>query len=355
MSIFLLPAEPLEPDRRRRKEQNRQRESATNNAGYNFVVDWDDIKRTNDAIIRRLDKGKKLSARLRRQFVGRLVHQVRTTVPGATRIVFKSVMVDIKTKYPISFRHELAKGKVGKRSITRKCMEKFDNDKRPPRRTKLESEAPTLKAANGCIKWRTALPDGQTSESQEQICEELKEYFQNTRPKRYDWDYIEAQMKLTYSSQRKDLNKQAEALERLRLAALKKRRKGNQNQNPEENLDNPDVLTAQIADTWPFLFQARGMRMHFTELTGVNFGTCIENLVSSNQLDLLIEFWKESLLKSKPAKKILKKLKSKLKSEDLSEENKLALKIFCLIRLLIIYFKEDVNELLLCVEVRTSI
>lgn len=335
---------------------HRHRENATNQDDWHFVLDWDDIKRTNEKIVNRLMNGKKLTARLRREFVARVVHQVRTTTPGATRAIFVSVMKDIKLKYPRSFRHELADGKVGRKSITKKLMDKYDNDKRPPRRTSLETEAPVLKSAYGCIKWRAPLPDGQTCESQEQIRQELQQYFYNTRPTRYDWDLIEAQMKVTFSTQRKELNVQAETIERLRKAAIKKRRLNKENQNPreEEEEDNPEeMLTASIADKWPFLFQARGMRMHFSELTGLDFAACIEKLVSSHTLDQLLEFCKDSLKDIKAAKKIAKKLRSNLKNNVLSEENKLSLKIFCLIRMIVIFFKEDESELLIRIEVRT--
>ena len=72
-------------------------------------------------------------------------------------------MMDMKRKYKKSFRHELAKGIIGKNSLVASMQAKFDNDKRAgKRRAQMEVEAPNIKAAYGCVRWRvTTLPDGE--------------------------------------------------------------------------------------------------------------------------------------------------------------------------------------------------
>lgn len=319
---------------------------------WEFNVDWQDIKNGSDTIMARLEKGKKLKKQQRIIFVQRIVSQVRNKAPAATRRIFVQVMNDIKRKYRASFEHELANGKIGKRSITKKMMDKFDNDKRPPRRTRLEQQAPISKAAYGCIMWRAPLPEDQTPASQEEIRADLKEYFTTTRPAMYDWNMIGAKLLLTYSTQRRDINRQAEALEKLRKAELKRKRmRQHIPQTEEELVDDPAVETANLADMWPFLFQARGMRIHFKELTGVDFPACIEKFITSNQMEHLLDFCECQLKQNnEDARKLIKKMKKTVKREE-SEETKQSLKFTCLILLLLIFFKENSEEVMRCVEV----
>lgn len=105
-----------------------------------------------------------MKANVRKKMVERIVTQVRNKVPHCERKSFIQVMKDMKLKYKKTFRHELAKGVIGKHSLLASMQAKFDNDKRAiKRRSQMEIEAPgNFKAAYGCVRWRvTTLPDSE--------------------------------------------------------------------------------------------------------------------------------------------------------------------------------------------------
>lgn len=140
----------------------RTRNGTSEPLDWDFTLDWQDIYNIDPKIRRNLEKGKKLIKRSKRQMIERVVAQVRNRVPHCERKTFVQVMKEMKLKYPRSFRHELAQGIIGKNSLVASMQAKFDNDKRGPRRSQMEIEAPNLKAAYGCIRWRvTVLPEGE--------------------------------------------------------------------------------------------------------------------------------------------------------------------------------------------------
>lgn len=332
---------------------SRENRNRTGNLTWDFEVDWTDIKNGDKEIIRKLKHGRKLKMKHRKLFVARVVDQVRQRVPAAERNVFIQVMTDVKKKYPTSFRHELAGGKVGKTSITFKMMTKFDNDKRPDRKTRVEKEAPTLKAAYGCVQWRAPLPAGQTVGSQEEVRKALHKYFHETRPTAWDWTDIQSKMLLTYSSQRKDLNSQAEAIERVRKATLKAKRTGRVGEE-EAAVDDPLAPTVRIVDRWPFLFQARGIRVHFTQLTKVEFSAAIQKFLAENHLKQLLDFLSDLLARNEEAKRTVKKMKKRVKRAEETEESKTSLQFSVLLLLLCLHWKENLDHILTCVEVSST-
>ncbi|KAJ1528943.1 hypothetical protein ONE63_007311 [Megalurothrips usitatus] len=285
---------------------------------------------------------------MRKVLVQRVVNQVREKVPHARRRIFVQIVADVKAKYPGTFKHELANGKVGKRSLTKKMMDTFDNKKRTPHTTRVECEAPTLKAAYGCVQWRVSLPSNQTVESQEEIRSSLADYFSTRRVSAWDWNHIQENMKLTYASQRKDINKQAELIEKLRKEQLKRKRTGRV-EGEEMEVDDVTVTTAHLADLWPFLFQPLGMKAHFNILTKTDIDENVQLFIDKT-LDSLHEFCKKIVVpKEKKARKLNKKLAKKIPEGDKDKVNEW--KLSAVLLMLTTYFKEDWSELILMTEV----
>ncbi|XP_034255334.1 uncharacterized protein LOC117653638 [Thrips palmi] len=259
---------------------------------HNFVIDWRDIYNIDDKIKTRLQRGKKIRKKQRKSLVSRIVTQVRNRVPHATRQTFVDVMEDMKAKYEGSFKHELANGAVGKTSITASMQSKFDNDRRPPPRTKTETEAPNIKAAYGCRKWRVSrLPDGETPDTQEEKRMELVRIFTTERPRAWNWENINNLIDDTYATQRMEINRQAELIEKDKKARAKAKRLGKEYESVV-NGDDPAYTTASLRDRWPFLFTANGMKHHFDFLTSNHMDAQIANFVEE-KLDDMLEFLME--------------------------------------------------------------
>lgn len=276
-----------------------------------FKIDWEDLYKIDANIKVRLRSGKKLRTKQKKEVVKRIVNQVRAKAPHAKRDIFKTIVKRMKTKYTLSFHSELAGGKMARGSLCRSMQIKFDNDKRPEtRKTRVEREAPGIKPAYGCKKWRLAsLPQGENQESLNQIQEELVHYFEITRVPAWDWEYIDDRMEKTYGLLREDINKQAEQLLEMARKAQKESRKKNKdktNRAEEEEIDDINLLTTeQIRDKWPFLFQPRCMIQHFNRLTETKLEEETENFLKKD-IENIIQFL-VSTNKGKP-KKIKKKM-----------------------------------------------
>ncbi|XP_052127563.1 uncharacterized protein LOC127750308 [Frankliniella occidentalis] len=243
-----------------------------NHREWDFDINWSDLYNISPQLKDRLKKGKKLTPRMRREVIKRLVSQVRNKVKGVKRDICVQVMMDMKEKYAASFSSELAGGKIGKKTMVFKMQSHFDDVRRAKRKTPTENEAPAIKPAYGCMKWRCASPQGETQESLEEKQEALKQHFETVRPAAWDWDFIHKTMEITYGEQRKVLNKQAESLEtaKKQLLAANRNKKGKKNNPPaqEQNNENIVVLTTEeIRNKWPFLFHPSCMDKHFKVLT----------------------------------------------------------------------------------------
>lgn len=288
----------------------------------------------------------------------RLVNQVRTRLPHADRSVFRDIVKQMKRKYKLSFKSELCKGKLDRNSLCFVMQTKFDNDKRPKRRTRTEQEAPAIKPAYGCKKWRLAcIPAGESEESLNLAQEQLAEYFETTRPNSWDWDFINALMEKTFRLQRNDINQQAEQLIEMTKREQKKKRQskkkgnnesqGNNGQTSETNDDDPDditlLTTEQIRDKWPFLFQPKCMINHFNKLTETDFGKELDAFMLD--IEKLLKFLVETNKQGRP-----KKLKKKMNraKEWLPAHNA---EIITLLLLLIKRFDEKEESLWIIVNV----
>lgn len=133
-------------------------------------------------------------------------------------------MDKMKRKYPNTFQHELVNGAVGKTSITAAMQNKFDNDRRAPRRMALETEAPNFKAAYGCVKWRlNSLPANETVATQEEKRLELERIYTTVRSEAWNWETINNLVNETYGTLRQEINRQAETIEKLIKQRTKER------------------------------------------------------------------------------------------------------------------------------------
>lgn len=312
---------------RTRRETPRQGEQG--HRDWNFRINWNDIYNINSNIKQKMERGKKLKSKEKREMVKRLVNQVRNKVPGAKRNIFRQIIKDMKTKYSVTFSGELAKGKLAKTSMCKRMQDKFDNDKRPNKKTIMEKEAPSIKAAYGCLKWRVAcLPEDETMESLQEVQQALKKHFEEVRPRSWDWESIEGGMKKTYGLQRGDINKQAQEIEK------------NKKRPPAEALTEI-TLTETLRDKWPFLTVPRVMLQHFQVLTNIDFSSKLISFLEEDIKDIvtyLIATNKENT----------KKIKRRMNRSPLEQPNP---KLAALILLLLQRFKEEANGLFIIVDV----
>ena len=282
-------------------------------------------------------RGKKLSKSGKKELIRRLVAQVKDSVPHAQRGIFVQIAGDLKTKYPVTFVSELREGKVNKKSLCFQMQTKFDNSNRASRKTTTEAEAPNIKAAFGCKKWRVrALPDGHTIATLEELRMPMQNHYEDTRPQAWNMEEVENAMELTYGILRTELNKQAEVL----LKAQKKQQKKKQNSHEEEaQEDDPITTTEEIRNRWPFLFLPAGMMNHFTTLTEVNFREKLDEFLSGSahkMLDFLLSTTKGKIKKiKKQHKQEMERVQDRSKSPEL----------VTILRLLTVRFKEDLNYL----------
>lgn len=290
----------------RRPQVVREREERE----WDFQIDWKDIYNIKKNMKKRLKAGKKLSRKDRKQVVARIVQQVRDRVPHADRSIFNQVARAMRKKYKVTFESELAKGKLARKTLCFKMKTKFDNDKRPTtRKTATESEAPKIKAAYGCTRWRiTNLPAGETAETLEEKRLSLEVHFETQRPTAWDWELINSEMEATFGLLRSEINQQAEQIMKAAAAAKKKKKQSQDNGNQAINTDQVVVTTtSEIRNRWPFLFVPSGMLMHFTKLTDVNLEEKTEAFMDS-ELGKLLDFLKSTNNNDKKKKKIIKKM-----------------------------------------------
>lgn len=327
---------------------------------YDFKIDWSDLYKASDTVEDRLKTGKKLKSRQKKEIVKRLVNQVRTKTPHAKRDIFRQIVRDMKNKYSSSFKSELARGKLNKRGLCHRMQTKFDNDKRPARRTRMEQQAPDIKAAYGCQKWRqVSIPQGETEDSLREAQEELAQYYETARPSAWDWDYITAAMQKTYREQRADINTQAEQLIELEKR-LKKTRTRRRNQEkakqkapgaPEapEDPDEPEAIqlmtTALIRDKWPFLFEPKCMMSHFNELTNKDLAQAMLTFMSQSATNI-VGFLVDTNDKKEKPKRIRKHMRRA--QEWLPPYNA---EIVALLKLLLQRFKEKEEAIWILVHV----
>lgn len=316
---------------------------------WDFAIDWHDLYNIDNSLKKNLKKGKKLKKAQKKEVIRRIVLQVKKNAHHAKRSIFRQIVRDMKDKYPVSFSSELAGGKINRGSLCGKMQSKYDESKRPSRKTEREEEAPAIKAAYGCKRWRaTSLPDGETQESLVQRQREMEEYFEQTRPSAYDQEYIKINMTLTFGLQRKDINMQAEQLEKAKKQQQKSKRKGAQLEMEEENVDDIQLTTTEIIrDRWPFLFLPQGMMAHFKQLTQIELSDTMAAFFNEGAAAKILNFLRETNKGKK--KKIIKRMEKE--RDNLPEHNA---ELIAILQLVMRRFKEPEDALWLMVDVSIS-
>ena len=356
--FFYFVAAPEQQQQNQAGPRNRRRVENIGEERWEFEINWPDIYAAKPGLKERLIAGRKLTKPMRLALVARAVNQVRMNVPNANRRIFLQVMADMKLKHSRTFKHELANGVVGKKTIAYYMQAKFDNDHRANQKTRAEAEAPAFKAAYGCVQWRLAgLPPQQTPATQEELRAELVDIFQTQRESAWNWNEIRSKMNLTYGTLRSEINSQAESIIKTRQALIKRRRqqslskrRGREQENDleEENVEDDQLnvkTTAEIQARWPFLFQPSGMASHFLKLTNIDLEEKFTECVA-NDLDTTLEFLIE---KQRQNKKVGKKIKRAIEER---EELTRSLKYAGLLKMLTNYFQEDIEFLVRVIEVR---
>ncbi|XP_034245765.1 uncharacterized protein LOC117647899 [Thrips palmi] len=334
------------------KENRRPRvivEGTTDDDKDKFRINWQDIYAINKDIKKKMIQGKKLKRREKKQIIGRIVQQVRDQVPNASRDVFDKVAQQLHDKHSITFQSELAKGRVVKKTLSFKMKTKFDNDRRPIRRTTTEQQAPSIKAAYGCLRWRVVdLPAGETEETLEEKRIALENYFESHRQNAWDWTYINGEMDQLFGQQRAEINRQAEEILKAQKALRRNKNKGNQNQQqvpPGQQAQVVVTTTSDLRDRWPFLFVPSGMLMHFTKLTDINLEEKFETFMDS-KLEKIVDFLLAT--NSDKKKKSVKKNMDRA-IEELGQDS--TVPVFAAAMLLLIQrFKENKKALWLMVD-----
>ncbi|XP_034245717.1 uncharacterized protein LOC117647854 [Thrips palmi] len=278
--------------------------------------------------------------RHREDMVERMVDYCRETVPNLSRKSFNSVADSLVTLYPNSFEDSIAVNNRRSNSLRAQFKSKFDNDRRPTTFSKKEVESPNIPSAFGCISWSPILPDGETEESLLQKKETLQDMFRLSK-KQWNWKSIKGHLQSTFYLQRKEINGPASA-----SASASKSKKRKRVAEEENEVDQPRGMTVgQIAEEWPFLFKAKGMNIHFTQLTGVDFKEKFNNFINQEGT-VLVEYL---ACKSEDLAKIRRKM-TRAEARSLKSTTAKAV-----IQMIIIYFKEKLEDMAVFVEETTTI
>lgn len=326
-----------------------------------FKIDWKRVYYLDKGLKTKLTQKKRLSPKERTLIAEEIVAQVRREYgANANRKTYDKVYKDhMPPKYRESFIEVLGAHtgteKFTKGGILNQMQVMHDNAKRPDRKrplTQKEKEAPHHKATVGCIRWRVAsLPDGVTLTSLEELKENMKTVFHTVRIEHQNSSEILANMAKTFKLQRDLINTNMEkAMEQQRLR--KRKRKGSKNapeqqeEENNENEDDPPITIADIMREFPFLFTAKGMMVHFKELTGVDAAHVLTEFIQ-NELDLFLEYFGSTTNPDILSQK--RKLNRILKREGVNPSFS---KLLALLRMLPLQFEEESELLVSSIEVQ---
>lgn len=275
--------------------------------------------------------------RQREDMVERMVDHCRATVPNLERKMFNSVADSLVEMYPNTFKDTLPVSRKGSDSLRAQFKVKFDNDKRPVTFALKEVESPNIPSAYGCISWSPSLPDGETEESLLQKKSALQDMFKLSK-KQWNWTAIKDHLQATFYLQRKDIN----GPEANVTNSKSKKRKRNPVVEEENVADQPTRLTvSQLTEEWPFIFKAKGMNIHFKQLTGVDFKQKFNNFISQQGV-VLTEFL---ACKNEDLAKIRRKM---TRAETRSYKSPTAKAV---LQMVLLHFGESLQDLAVFVEV----
>ncbi|KAL0965498.1 hypothetical protein UPYG_G00282080 [Umbra pygmaea] len=251
---------------------------------YNFEIPW---SKMSSSIRKKLLKKERPTGAERREVIRIIGAEILEVCKRPGKKHINEVARKMVIAYPKSFRDEIENEIVGSGydSIVKQLSCRIENYKRkdtPSLKRRVgpsssDSEDNSRKDNSkrqqkdyGCINSEPQLPPGETLDLQKQKKEELVKMSGN---KEKNKKKIEKLMTDTYVSQRKDI------------------------------MMGKD--TDKLTEEWPYLFQTVGMRIHFSQLTGVNISDTFQEATASKFRRILEYFHFISTEPSSRAGKLL--------------------------------------------------
>lgn len=279
---------------------------------YNYEIPWELMP---TELHKLLEKKKRLTPGLRRHLIQVVTDNISKSYTKPGRKALSIVARNMVQKYPESLSDTLCGEVVGEGhlSIEKQMEVRFDNKNRTSQyntlKRKMRSNNVEKKVkqsdAYGCVNWMPDFPENETEETLE---EKRKRMLQKPPSKVLDVDSKKL-LNDTFYSQRKEIN----------------------SRTPVE----------ELMKRWPLLFTNEGLCQHFLILMEINFYEKFNDSLSRKGYRIF------SYLKTLPQKKNIKKMESVLETCSNNKETD----ILTLLRLLAIYFDEDVGQILCAVDV----
>ena len=282
-----------------------------------FEPPWDSLPKE---ILKALQKGEKLVPKQRRTLVRIVSDKIMQITRKPGRKALEQIAYKMTGKYPASLKDYIGETLVGSGydSLVRSMENRIDNQTRgetPSARKRTqdklgEGEKPVERDPYGCIEWLPReFPHEENEESQKDHMEWLKEH-NLLPPNQFKLAEITRRMKATYRSQRIDIVEKC-------------------------------LSTKDLRANWPYLFEFQWLLTHFHILVGIDLQTTIVKHLQEK------------------APKILAYMKATCKAKKSDTEVKQACessgsdipKTTGCVLMLLEYFKEEREKLILCVEV----
>lgn len=284
-------------------------------------------------IINQLEEGQWLSKSDRCLLIRLVVRDVMTENPNVSRGMFQQVAETMVAKYPHAL-HDRNKCLTDCNYLDQKLKFRFDEEMRAYR-VKKSNEAPNIPEAHGCVRWRVRI----TPAERDQMLlkkEVMAQIFNTTLVNDWSWDDIMRNLIETYPLQREDINGQVKKKSR-------RARGANQEVQDQENMKTTQELTAE----WPFLFQSKGMVLHFNELTKTDWLEKLSEFKEKFEPKSFIKFM--STLRELEDSSTRKKFKRAVKHNTCNDPDLLAI-----VLMLTEYYKEEKEQILIEIEVLIS-
>ena len=255
--------------------EDREPFASTWNWAEDFPINWQKMPARLQTSIRQKQRP---GAKDRREMIRILSDDILQHTQRVTRKELAMVCHKIVSTYPESFHDEDQKNShvvgSGYDSILFQIENRIYNVKRqaqPSPSTSEDSASPPerkrqRKENYGCTKWSSPLPTLETVESQQEKMEQMKRDYVTRED--IDMKEVEDTMKITYASQRKDINKK-----------------------------DPPLAVDVILDRWPFLRHMNSFRAHYEELTGTSADKFDEALNGRNKGYRLYQFFQTTRAK----------------------------------------------------------
>ncbi|KAK3933119.1 Peptidyl-tRNA hydrolase [Frankliniella fusca] len=287
-----------------------------------------------------INSGKKPQPSERQDMVDRIVDHCRDKIPDLVRRDFVAVAKQLVEMYPKSFKDTLPSSETGHDSLAYQLQNKFDNDNRWLKKTPAERNRTPLQRpeAFGCVKWTCEIPLGETKASLLKKKKQLSDTYVKGK-RHWDWRKLTPDMEATFCLQRVDINGPEQVLQR----KSRKRKQPEVDETDDSDFTESRKTLLDIKDEWPFLFHARGINIHFMQLTGVDFCQNLEDFLSGDGKTLINYLALNS-----------EKLESIRRKMQRFEGKKSSSALIALVRMIQEFFKEPLEEFASYVEETTE-